>query len=143
MSFIRRAHLATGAVAFLLYISSVGAQSNGKFCEGELGEIGWDCEFLGTVDTDEIADNFSPLPGSPDAANPVVYKQIAGDPAFDDSGVRTDTAAIFALHDSESYLCMLAESNGEAALFDSPEGKTPRSDRSMPCMQNGQHHKMF
>lgn len=42
---------------------------------------------------------------------------------FDEIGQRSDDggSAVFALTDG-AYWCMLAESNGEAALFDAPEG---------------------
>lgn len=42
---------------------------------------------------------------------------------FDETGERTDAggAAVYALT-AGGYWCMLAESNGEAALFDAPEG---------------------
>lgn len=68
-----------------------------------------------------------PPPGSPDPANPIVYKQISGDQVTFDAttGERAagdgSSAAVFALTDG-LYWCMLAESNGEAALFDAPEG---------------------
>lgn len=110
-----------GAV-LLLSSTSVTSQSDGKFCTGELGETGWDCESLGTIPADQLYDVYSTLPGSPDPSNPVVYKQIAGEPAFDSSGNRVDSPAIFVLYDAATYFCMLIESNGEAALFDAPEG---------------------
>ena len=73
-------------------------------------------------------DDFLPLPGSPGPGGSVKYKQIAGEPVtFDaDSGARNNSpasgsAAVFVLKGG-AYFCMLAESDGEAALFDAPEG---------------------
>ena len=42
---------------------------------------------------------------------------------FDEAGERINTggAAVYTLF-AGSYWCMLAESNGEATLFDAPEG---------------------
>ena len=68
------------------------------------------------------------LPGSPDEANPTTWVQVAGDPVSFDAttGARISSppgsAAVFALTEG-SYFCMLVESDGEAALFDAPEGK--------------------
>lgn len=73
-------------------------------------------------------DELLPLPGSPDAANPVLYKQISGQPVTFDavtgerSGDDGGGTAVFALTEGV-YWCLLAESNGEAALFDAPEGE--------------------
>lgn len=113
-----------GLAAALLLSAAPGTYcQSGKFCQGEMGQMGWTCDPLASVPPEVYAgaDEFSPLPGNPDPANPVVYKQIAGGPAFDASGVRRDTAAVFAIHGG-AYFCMLAESDGEAALFDAPEG---------------------
>lgn len=68
------------------------------------------------------------LPGSPDEANPTTWVQVAGDPVSFDAttGARISSplgsAAVFALTEG-SYFCMLVESDGEAALFDAPEGE--------------------
>lgn len=71
-------------------------------------------------------DELLPLPGSPDAANPVLYKQISGEPVTFDAVTGERNAdgrtAVFALTEGV-YWCLLAESNGEAALFDAPEGE--------------------
>lgn len=99
---------------------TVGDQSDGKFCDGSLGEV-WTCDTFTPIPSSAI-EEFYTLPGTPDPANPVVYKQIAGEPAFDESGERNDNAAVFVL-DEELYFCMLVDSGGEAVLFDAPEGK--------------------
>lgn len=66
------------------------------------------------------------MPGSPNPANPLTYKQISGEPVSFDAttGERTNEyspGAVFAIH-GVAYWCTLAESNGEAVLFDAPEG---------------------
>lgn len=77
----------------------------------------------------EGVDDFVILPGNPDPSNPSRYQQIAGLPvSFDaDTGARVPAedgsgAAVFVLTDGV-YFCMIAESEGEAALFDAPEGR--------------------
>lgn len=73
-----------------------------------------------------------PLPGSTDEANPTTWVQVAGDPVSFDAttGARisspSGSAAVFALTEG-SYFCMLVESDGEAALFDAPEGEQKKS----------------
>lgn len=52
----------------------------------------------------------------------VVHVQIAGEPAVFGAAREHAKAAVFVLT-AGSYFCMVAESNGEAALFDAPEGK--------------------
>ncbi|CAM9795943.1 unnamed protein product, partial [Laminaria digitata] len=60
------------------------------------------------------------------------YKQIAGEPAFDeDTGLRNNNSAVFVLTEGV-YFCMLAESNGEAVLFDAPEGAFVSSTTKYP-----------
>lgn len=116
----------TALGAALLLSAAPGAYSqSGRFCEGEVGVLPWTCDPLAAVPAEAYrgADELSTLPGNPDPANPVIYKQIAGEPAFDASGKRRDTAAVFAIKGGD-YFCMLAESRGEAALFDSPEGES-------------------
>lgn len=72
-------------------------------------------------------ENLAPLPGSPDPANPTKWVQVGGDPVSFDAvtGARISSppgsAALFALTEG-FYFCMLVESDGEAALFDAPEG---------------------
>lgn len=120
---------ATAAVAALLLVFSATPNVHGqssRLCEGELGQIGWACDSLAPIPAQVFdgADEFLVLPGSPDPANPTKYKQIAGAPVtFDEvSGERIDNnAAVFVLTEG-AYFCMVAESNGEAALFDAPEG---------------------
>lgn len=56
-----------------------------------------------------------PVPGG-DAANPVLYKRVTG---ADGGG------AVYVLTEG-AFWCMLAESEGEAALFDAPEGMRRR-----------------
>lgn len=93
----------------------------GRFCEGELGDTNWVCEDVHPLAPDTFED-FFPLPGTPDPANPARYKQIAGDPAFDEvTGLRNNNSAVFVITEGV-FFCMLAESNGEAALFNAPEG---------------------
>lgn len=104
-----------------------------SYCDGEVGEANWTCDVLAPVPA-QVSDGryeFLPLPGSPDPANPVIYKQIAGKPAFGASGRRNDNPAVFVLHEG-AYFCMLAESNGEAALFDAPEGSFVSSSGVYP-----------
>ena len=74
-------------------------------------------------------DELLPIPGAIDPLNPVLYRQISGSPVFDEAGERSDAggAAVFALT-AGGFWCMLAESDGEAALFDAPEGMETTSD---------------
>lgn len=121
---------AAARIAFLaLFACSLtipDGQAN-KICEGELGQPAWACETLSPVSA-TVFGEFLPLPGSPDPANPILYEQIAGQPAFDEvTGERNGNSAMFVLTDG-TYMTMLAESNGEAALFDAPEGSTMRFD---------------
>ena len=91
-------------------------------CEGELGETGWACDSFAPVPS-EVFETFDPLPGTPDPSNPTRYRQIEGQPAFDeDSGERNSNPAVFVLTEGIVF-CMLVESDGEAALFDVPEGE--------------------
>lgn len=116
---------ATAALATLLSclacaVTIPGVQAD-KLCEGELGQAAWACETLSPV-SPTVYGEFLPLPGSPDPANPILYEQIAGEPAFDEvTGERNGNSAAFVLTDG-TYMAMLAESDGEAALFDAPEG---------------------
>ena len=109
------------AALLLVSAATVAHGQSQRFCEGELGQANWACETFSPVSA-EVFEEFLPLPGSPNAANPTKYKQIAGDLAFDkDTGMRNDKSAVFVLTEG-TYFCMLAESNGEAVLFDAPEG---------------------
>ena len=108
------------SVALVCSLVSIG-QSD-KFCEGELGESPWSCETVSPVNPEVYSAGWLPLP-SATPGNPALYQQIAGEPAFDEAtGERNGNAAVFALYDGTAYQCMLAESNGVAALFDAPEG---------------------
>lgn len=110
--------MAAAAVALLV---SVSHAQNQRFCEGELGQADWACDVFTPV-SPEVFEEFLPLPGSPDPENPAMYRQIAGDPAFDEgTGLRNDNSAVFVLTEG-TYFTLLAESNGEAVLFDAPEG---------------------
>lgn len=104
-----------------------------RLCEGELGEAGWACDSLTPIPLD-VFETFSSLPGSPDPSNPTTYKQIDGDPVvFDEAtGERNGTtnSAVFVLTEG-TYFCMLVESNGEAALFDAPEGEDNKYSQIM------------
>lgn len=112
-----------GALVFC-FAALVSSAQSVKFCEGELGTAPWVCEGVSPVNPDVYSDAWLPVPNAA-PGNPVTYEQIAGKPAFDDAtGERNSNAAVFALTDG-SYQCMLAESNGEAALFDAPEGEFP------------------
>lgn len=120
------------SLALLLLLSattSISGQSN-SVCEGELGQPNWTCETLAPVPADAYdgAELFQPLPGNGvDSANPVKYQQIAGREALDfASGERNDNAAVFVLTEG-TYFCMVVESDGEAALFDAPEGLCARA----------------
>lgn len=69
-----------------------------------------------------VWEDFLPIPdggSSGNASNPVMYKQIGGNKA---SGSSEGTTAVYALTEG-AYFCMLAESGGEAVLFDAPEGE--------------------
>ena len=118
----RLSSLAKITAAVLVFNSAtfVGAQTR-PYCEGELGDAGWLCEDVEPIAADTYGE-FYTLPGSPDPANPARYKQIAGAPAFDeDTGLRNDNTAVFVITEGV-FFCMLAESNGTAALFNAPEG---------------------
>ena len=105
----------------LAFATTLVSGQTQRLCEGELGQADWACDAISPIPR-EVFEAFLPLPGSPDPANPAKYKQIAGEPAFDeDTGVRSDSSAVFVLTEG-IYFCMLAESNGEAVLFDAPEG---------------------
>ena len=119
------------AVVLLVSAATVARGQTQRFCEGQLGQTDWACDSLAPV-SPEVFEEFLPLPGVPDPANPAKYKQIAGEPAFDEgTGLRNDKSAVFALTDG-IYFCMLAESNGEAVLFDAPEGiYTPPPPRKL------------
>ena len=109
------------AVVLLVSLVTGAFGQTSRYCEGELGQTDWACDTLSPVSA-EVFEEFLPLPGSPDPANPAKYKQIAGDLAFDeDTSMRNDKSAVFVLTEG-TYFCMLAESNGEAVLFDAPEG---------------------
>lgn len=85
---------------------------------------------LSTQQVFDGQDELLPLPGTTDPLNPVLYRQISGLPIFDETGERSDAggaAAVYALT-AGGYWCMLAESNGEAVLFDAPEGIMRFSD---------------
>ena len=111
-------------MAVVVLLVSAGTVVHGqtqRLCDGELGQADWACDTLSPVSADAF-EEFLPLPGTPDPANPATYKQIAGEPAFDkETGLRNDNSAVFVLTEG-IYFCMLAESNGEAVLFDAPEG---------------------
>ena len=108
------------AVVVAVLVSVAHGQTH-RFCEGELGQADWACDVFTQVPP-EAFEEFLPLPGSPNPDNPSMYKQIAGDPAFDEAtGLRNDNTAVFVLTEG-AYFTMLAESNGEAVLFDAPEG---------------------
>lgn len=168
------------AIMMLLFLSATPIRSSHgqsvKRWEGELGESDWVCDSLTPIPLD-LFEEFSTLPGKPDPANPVKYKQVAGSPVllpcpspsppFSSSssssassssfsyefawggasngsttssttsgssiagidnrsisrGGGAAASAVFALTDG-AYFCMLAESGGEAVLFDAPEGAT-------------------
>lgn len=118
----RMSSLAKVTTALLVFASATFVcGQTGKFCEGELGDANWVCGDVHPLAPDTY-EQFFPLPGTPDPANPAMFKQIAGDPAFDEvTGLRNDNAAVFVITEGV-FFCMLAESNGEAALFDAPEG---------------------
>lgn len=125
----RLSSFARVTAAVLVYSSAtyfVRGQTR-RFCEGELGDAGWVCEDVQPVNPD-VYEDFYTLPGTPDPANPARYKQIAGDPAFDAvTGLRNDNSAVFVITEGV-FFCMLAESNGEAALFDAPEGRCGQTE---------------
>eukprot|EP00903_Cladosiphon_okamuranus_P012976 g12110.t1 len=112
------------ALGTLLLLSGAQGQTQ-RLCEGELGEVGWDCPTLSPIPAQVFdgQDQLLPLPGTTDPLNPVLYRQISGSPMFDETGERSDVggAAVYTLT-AGAFWCMLAESNGEAALFDAPEG---------------------
>lgn len=117
----QRQSLVKAATAVTLLLAATTSVQSQHFCQGELGEAGWACESLSPIPPEVFAE-FFPLPGSPDPANPVKYKQIAGEPAFDEAtGARNSNSAVFVLTEG-TYFCMVAESQGEASLFDAPEG---------------------
>lgn len=129
----RQLSLSRAMVAVVLLVSAAtfAHGQTQRFCEGELGQADWACEALSPVAA-EVFEEFLPLPGSPDPANPAKYKQIAGDLGFDeDTGMRNDKAAVFVVTEG-TYFCMLAESNGEAVLFDAPEGSFVSSTTRYP-----------
>lgn len=110
----------TAAVLAFSSATFVDGQTR-KYCEGDLGDAGWVCEDVVPVSADAYED-FYTLPGTPDPLNPATYKQIAGEPAFDeDTGLRNDNSAVFVITDGV-FFCMIAESNGVATLFNAPEG---------------------
>lgn len=114
------AAIATTLLLLLLTTGSL-AQSTPSVCDGKIGEAKWTCDPLTPIPPDTFDTDFLPLPGSPDPTNPTRYKQIAGSPAFDEeTGERNSDAAVFVLTEG-FYMCMLAESDGAAALFDAPE----------------------
>ena len=120
-----------GVGLLLAFVTALVSGQSQRFCEGELGEANWACDAVSPIPP-EVFEEFLPLPGSPDPSNPTKYKQIAGEPAFDeDTGIRSDGSAVFVLTEG-LYFCMLAESNGVAVLFDAPEGldlqNRPRAD---------------
>ena len=119
-----RAMAATVLLLLVFATTPVSGQTQ-RLCEGELGQANWACDAVSPIPPDSF-EEFFPLPGSPDPANPTKYKQIAGEPAFDeDTGMtRGDASAVYVLTEG-TYFCMLAESNGEAVLFDAPEGSNP------------------
>ncbi|CAM9874646.1 unnamed protein product, partial [Choristocarpus tenellus] len=59
------------------------------------------------------------------------YQQIGGLDAFDADGTRNSNPAVFILTEG-TYFCMIAESEGEAALFDAPEGSFVKSSDVYP-----------
>ena len=108
------------ALAFFLSPTFVHGQTR-KYCEGDLGDADWVCEDVEPIAADTYED-FYTLPGNPDPLNPARYKQIAGEPAFDeDTGLRNGNSAVFVITETV-FFCMLAESNGVATLFNAPEG---------------------
>ncbi|CAM9242475.1 unnamed protein product [Scytosiphon promiscuus] len=124
------AAVATFLALFACAVTISGVRAN-KLCEGELGQANWACETLSPVSA-TVFGEFLPLPGDPDPANPILYEQISGEPAFDEvTGERTGNSAAFVLTDG-TYMAMLAESNGEAALFDAPEGSFTSSTTPFP-----------
>lgn len=109
-----------GALSCSFAALVLSAHSWQSFCEGELGEAPWDCETFSPVTPDAYTTEWLPLPSSVSSGNSLTYVQIAGLPAFDEvTGERTGNAAVFVLTDG-NHQCMLAESRGEAALFDAP-----------------------
>lgn len=114
------------AVLFLFSATPSTRGQSTSVCEGELGQAGWTCDALTPIPPQVFdgVEEFLPLPGDDvDPENPVSYKQIAGKQAFDAvSGERNDNTAVFVLTEG-TYFCMVVESDGEAALFDAPEGE--------------------
>ena len=82
---------ATAVVSALFLFFSAAPNVHGqssRLCEGELGQTGWACDTLAPIPAQvyDGADEFLPLPGSPDIANPTKYKQLAGEPVtFDEA----------------------------------------------------------
>ncbi|CAN0599840.1 unnamed protein product, partial [Laminaria digitata] len=88
---------AMAAAVLLASAATVAHGQTHRFCEGELGQTDWACETMSPV-SPEVFEEFLPLPGTPDPANPAKYKQIAGDLAFDeDTGMRNGNSAVFVL----------------------------------------------
>lgn len=108
-----------------------------------MGETDWVCDSLTPVPLD-LFEEFLPLPGDTDPANPIKYKQIAGASSFDEvTGARynataSNDAAVFVLTEGV-YFCMLAESGGEAVLFDAPECKWQFDFVSLFCPRSYSH----
>ncbi|CAN0516587.1 unnamed protein product, partial [Ectocarpus sp. 12 AP-2014] len=81
MARFSRGSAITTALLLLHAFRGVEAQTR-SVCEGELGEANWACDTLAPLPSQVFdgQDELLPLPGSPDAANPVLYKQISGEP---------------------------------------------------------------